>query len=240
MTNTSKKTPTARELIAARQQAVAPNKAAVTVSDDEARRKAYLDQVAPDSYPGRLVKFSKDGAFVTHDDGVKVSEDAKFIVLADQTMVGPMRFNGRNEPPDRSFMGPFYGGFIPPAVETLPDRDKRQWEAGFDGKPADPWQLHWNVVLQHVDTAELFTFDTSSDTGCRSVARLLRHYDRLRVTHPGELPVVQLRKSGFTSKKKGVGWVDVPAFVVTGRWPANGVAKPDKPMGDLLDDEIKL
>ena len=66
-------------------------------------------------------------------------------------------------------MGPFYGGFIPPAVETLPDRDKRQWEAGFDGKPADTWQLHWNVVLQHVDTAELFTFDTSSDTGCRSV-----------------------------------------------------------------------
>ena len=71
-------------------------------------------------------------------------------------------------------------------------------------------------------------------------ARLLRHYDRLRVTHPGELPIVQLRKSGFTSKKKGVGWVDVPAFVIIGRWPANGAAAkpPDTPMRDLLDDEI--
>ena len=59
------------------------------------------------------------------------------------------------------------------------------------------------------------------------------------MTHPGEVPVVQLRKSGFTSTRKGVGWVDVPAFVIVGRRPANGVAKPDaRPMGDLLDDEI--
>ena len=67
--------------------------------------------------------------------------------------------------------------------------------------------------------------------------RLLRHYDYLRSDAPGELPscVTQER---LHLQEEGVGWVDVPAFVIVGRWPANGVAKPDAPMGDLLDDEI--
>jgi hypothetical protein len=232
MTNDSKKS--ARELIAKKQQVTAPNKTAVTVSDADARRKEYLDQLAPNSGPGRLIKFTKDGSFITHDDGVKVAEDAKFIALAEQTMAGFMRFNGAGELPDRSHMSLYFGDdFAMPRVEDLPDRDQRQWEAGFDGEAEDPWKHHVQIPLQHVATGELFYFDTASPTGLTAVGKFLRHYGRLRVMFPGELPIVRLATTGFTSKKKGVGWVDVPALVNIGRWPANGtVAKPDE-----LDDE---
>jgi hypothetical protein len=39
------------------------------------------------------------------------------------------------------------------------------------------------LVLQG-DNSELFTFATSSMTGRRAVGGLLRHYDRLRKSHP--------------------------------------------------------
>jgi hypothetical protein len=227
MTDDSKKS--ARELIAKKQQVTTTNKTAVTISDADARRKKYLEELAPNSGPGRLIKFTKEGTFVTHDDGAPVAEEAKFIAIADQTLGGRMRFNGAGELPDKSHMSLLYGGnFRAPKVEDLPDRDKRQWEIGYDGEPEDPWKEHIQIPLQHVDTAELFYFDTSSPTGLKSVGKFLNYYERLRVMFPGELPIVQLRKSGFTSKKKGVGWVDVPALVSIGRWPANGtVAKPD-------------
>ena len=135
-----------------------------------------------------------------------------------------------------------YDGFIMPARETLGDRDETPvGDRAQTAQPEDPWQHPITSSLQHTDTAELFTFVTTSKTGRRAVGTLLRHYDRLRVTHPGELPVVQLRTGGFsTTTRASAGWPS-PAFVVVGRQPADGVAKPDDtPMGALLDDEITV
>ena len=60
----------------------------------------YLDMSAPASIVGRMVKFSKDGKFVTSDDGAAISEDEDFIALTDETLVGWLRFND-DAPPDR-------------------------------------------------------------------------------------------------------------------------------------------
>ena len=234
-TNTAKtRTPTARELVAAR-KAQAPTatsvpapkaSTAVAVPDNRSYRERYLDDVAPASIVGRMIKFSKEGTFVTHDDGAEIDENAEFTVLADETLIGWIKFNGDGEPPSRE-MGLLYDGFSMPARESLGDLDTAQWELGLDGQPADPWQHHQYLVLQHTGTAELFTFVTSSKTGRRAVGNLLRHFDRMRKTHPDELPVVRLRTGGFQHRDDRVGFVNTPVFVVCGRQSRDSVAKPD-------------
>lgn len=247
-TNTAKtRTPTARELVAARKaQAPAATtvpaptaSTAVAVPDSRSYRERYLDDVAPASIVGRMIKFSKEGTFVTHDDGAEIDENAEFTVLADETLIGWIKFNGDGEPPSRE-MGLLYDGFAMPARESLGDLDTAQWELGLDGQPADPWQHHQYLVLQHTGTAELFTFVTSSKTGRRAVGNLLRHFDRMRKTHPDELPVVRLRTGGFQHRDDRVGFVNTPVFVVSGRQSRDSVAKPDTSIGTFLNDELPL
>ena len=240
---TTKRTPTTRELVAARQQAAAkstdvPKKGtAVAAVSKEDFRARYLDEIAPSGLVGRMVKFGKEAKFVTSDDDKEIPEDDEFVALCGETLVGWVKFNGEGEAPDRA-MGLLYDGFALPPVGSLPDRDESKWEIGLDGQPADPWQHQMYLVLQHVETLELFTFVTSSKTGRRAVGNLLRHYDRMRKTHPDELPVVRLRTGGFQHKDARVGFVSVPVFVVCGRRPADSAAKPDTSTAAFLNDDL--
>jgi hypothetical protein len=249
-TNTPSRTPTARELVQARRQRPSMDKPTTTVATTKAPstavtgaatnqeyRSRYMDETAPASIAGRMVKFTKDGDFITHDDGQPLPESAEFVALTDQTLIGWVKFNGEGEPPDR-VMGCLYGDFVMPARETLGDLDQKKWELGLDNQPADPWQHHQYLVLQDTSTSELFTFVTSSKTGRRAVVTLLRHYDRMRNNHPDELPVVRLRKGGFTHSDSRVGWVNTPVFVVCGRAPSDSVAKPDTSISTFINDEL--
>jgi hypothetical protein len=131
----AKKTPTTRELIAAKQQAAAP-KTPAAVADTRPYRDRYLDETAPSGLVGRRIKFVK-GAFVTHDDAQEIPPDDEFIALCDQTLVGWLKFNGENETPTQ-IMGLWFEDFIMPARETLGDLDRRQWESGVDGVNGRP------------------------------------------------------------------------------------------------------
>jgi len=213
------------------------NLPAVAPSDNRTAVQRYLDDVAPASTVGRLIKFSKDGTFITHDDGAPVNPGAEFIVLADQTLIGWVKFGAPGEQPERN-MGLLFDGFVMPPRETLGDLDPSTWETGPDGKPADPWQHHRYVVLQHTDTQELFTFTTSSPTGRRAVGDLLKHYTRMTRTHPDQLPVVRLGVGGFNHKDDRVGWVKTPKFVVVGRAPRDSAAKPDTSTAAYLEDSL--
>jgi hypothetical protein len=218
--------------------AVAVRASTAVATTNRTSVERYLDEIAPASIVGRMVKFSKDGTFITADDDMPIAEDAEFVVLADQTMVGWIRFN-IDEPPTR-VMGLLYSGFEMPPRETLGDLDTSLWDTGLDGQPADPWQHQNYVVLQHADTAELFTFVTASKTGRRAVGNLLHHYNRMLRTHPGELPVVRLRTGGFEHRDERVGRVKTPVFQVVGRAPQDSVAKPDTSVAADLDDEISF
>ena len=220
------------------QQVVAAAKAPPpAVIDTRTPVQAYLDEIAPASIVGRMVKFSKEGEFVTADDDEEIGDDVDFIVLADQTLIGWMRFHDDGSPPDRA-MGLLYDGFVMPPRDSLGDSDPSRWEAGLDGQPADPWQ-HFNyLVLQRGDTGELFTFTTSSKTGRRAVGNLLHHFNRLQKTHPDMFPVVRLKKGGYTHKDTRVGWVHTPVFAVVGRAPRGSTAKPDTSLKSDLDDEL--
>jgi hypothetical protein len=208
---------------------------AVAMPDGRTPREIYLDEVAPAAIVGRLIKFIREGAFVTADDDAEISDTADFTVLADQTLVGWLKFND-DAPPDR-IMGLLYDGFVPLPRNQLGDLDQANWPAGLSGAPEDPWKHQMYLVLQG-DNSELFTFATSSMTGRRAVGNLLRHYDRMQRTHPDELPVVQLRTGGFQHRDERIGWVHTPVFAVVGRAPRDSAAKPDTSPAADLNDQI--
>jgi hypothetical protein len=218
--------------------AVKPGIPVAAAPDNRTSAQRYLDEVAPASIVGRMSKFSKDGLFITRDDGKPMSNTAPYVALCDQTLVGRMKFNGNGERPDRH-MGLLYDGFVPPARETLGDTDESKWEIGLDGQPADPWQHHIYLVLQNTETQELFTFVTSSKTGRRAVGNLLKHYDRVSKTDASFYPLVNLEVGGFKHSDPRVGWVATPVFAVVGRIPRADAAKPETlSRHDELNDDI--
>jgi hypothetical protein len=210
---------------------------AVAVPDNRTAVQRYVDDIAPANIVGRMIKFGKDGKFITADDDEAVSDDTDFIALCDQTLIGFIRFNGSGNPPDRA-MGLLYDGFVMPPRETLGATDVSKWELGLDGKPQDPWQHHIYLVLQRGDSAEMFTYVTSSITGRRAIGNLLRHYDRLQKTHPDMYPVVRLKVGGFQHRDDRVGWVATPMLAVVGRQPKDSAAKPDTSLATQMGDEI--
>src|SRR5262245_16563630 len=222
--------------------AVTPAKPATAVAlpDSRSEVQKYLDDIAPASIVGRLIKFSKEGAFIYADDDTAVDETAEFIALCDETLVGWIKFN-RDKDSDASperVMGLLYDNFVMPPRNALDDNDETQWEPGLSGEPEDPWQHQVCAVLQHTATRELATFATTSQTGRRAVGNLLRHYDRMRKTHTDELPVVRLRAGGFNHRDPRIGWVPVPVFAIVGRAPRDSAARPDTSASADLNDEI--
>jgi hypothetical protein len=219
--------------------AVAPAQStALAPPDNRTPHERYLDEIAPAAIVGRLVKFTKDGMFITADDEGEIGDDVDFVVLADQTLVGWLKFND-DAPPDR-VMGLLYDGFQMPKREQLGDLNQLEWSPGLSSAPEDPWKHHIYLVLQSRDTSELYTFATSSMTGRRAVGNLLRHYDRMQKTHPDELPVVRLKAGGFQHRDERIGFVRVPVFVVVGRAPADSAAKPDTSVAADMNDQISF
>jgi hypothetical protein len=169
--------------------------------------------------------------------GEKVSPDRNLVALCDETLVGWIKFGAEGEPPIR-VQGLHYDGFIMPERESLGNLDQSEWPEGLNKQPADPWQHQICLVLQDRETGELFTFATSSISGRRAVGNLLRHYERLRKSHPDTYPAVHLKPGGFNHRDTRVGWVATPVFAVVGRAPADSVAKPDTSLRGNLEDEI--
>jgi len=206
--------------------------------DTRSNIERYLDDVAPSMIVGRLVKFSKDNKFLVHDTQEEIGPEVEFIAVCDQTLVGRIKFSGEEGVPPIRVMGLLYGGFVMPTREELGDLDQSQWPVGLSGTPEDPWKHQIYLVLQNVETKEFFTFVTSSRTGRSAVGTLLRHYERMRKSHPDEYPVVRLGTGGFPHRDERVGWVTTPVFVVRGRAPADSSTRPDTSARGDMDDGI--
>jgi hypothetical protein len=211
---------------------------AVAPPDTRTSVQRYVDEIAPASIVGRLIKFGKEGVFVTADDGESVPETADFLALCDETLVGWIRFSGDPDMPPQRVMGLIYDNFAMPRRDTLGDTDETQWEPGLSGQPEDPWKHQICLVLQNTETKQLCTFATASQTGRRAVGNLLRHYDRMQKTNPGEVPVVRLKAGGFNHRDDRIGWVPTPVFAVVGRAPRDSAAKPDTSAAADLNDQI--
>jgi hypothetical protein len=210
---------------AAKKAAKVPAKVAATTpaplaGDNRTAAERYIDDVAPSSIAGQMIKFSKEGKFIVTETEEEISPDRDFVALCDETLVGWIKFSEDDSTPPDRIMGLLYRGFIPPLRDTLGDLDQTKWPEGLSGQPEDPWRHQMCLVLQDPVSLALFTFVTSSITGRRAVGNLLRHFDRMRRNDPDSgHPIVRCKPSGYESKKKGVGWVNTPSFAVVGRWP---------------------
>jgi hypothetical protein len=58
------------------------------------------------------------------------------------------------------------------------------------------------------------------------VGVLLRHFDRTQRTHPGYLPLVNLKVGGYQHRDTRVGWVKTPVIAAVGQTPGENAAKP--------------
>jgi hypothetical protein len=229
---------------AAKAAASVPAKVTATVPtplavDNRSAQEKYIDEVAPSTIAGQMVKFSKEGKFIVSETEEEIGPDQDFVALCDEVLIGYVRFNGEGEPPDRH-QGLLYQGFTLPPRGSLGDMDQSQWSLGLDGLPADPWQHQICLVLQDPRSLALYTFVTSSITGRRAVGNLLRHFDRMRRNATSGHPIVRLRPSGFQSKKKGVGWVHTPSFVVVGRTAKDSAAPPDSSVAADMNDSLPI
>ena len=204
-------TPTARELVAQRKSTEL-----ATQSDNSVAR--YIDAVAPAGIAGRLIKF-KGGIHCTADDGMPIDEHIEFAALCDQTLVGWLKFNEEGEAPER-IQGLLYDGFRMPVRSELGDVDETKWPEGLDGRRSDPWLHQISIVLQRLDTGELFTFSTTTSTGRRACGTLLRHYDRLR--RDGALPIVVSHPANSNTATAESAWSRCQCSVLLAR-PAKTV-----------------
>jgi hypothetical protein len=212
---------------------------AVVPPDTRTVQEKYLDEIAPSSFPGQLIKFDgKVGGFVVTSDGESFDTDRDLVALCDETLIGFIKFSGEENTPPERVQGLLYSDFVLPPRESLGDDDESQWPIGLSGAPTDPWLHQLALVFEDRKTGDLFTFTTTNATGRRSVGNLLKHYERLKRNHADDYPLVRLKSGGFNSKKPGVGFVHVPTFAVIGRAPKASAAVPDGSVAADLDDRI--
>ncbi len=71
-----------------------------------------------------------------------------------------------------------------PERENLSHTNEDEWPTGPGNEPQDPWQNTRLVYLVDPDTAEAFTFSTSSWGGRSAVIELGDQISRMRAAHP--------------------------------------------------------
>jgi hypothetical protein len=107
----------------------------------------------------------------------------------------------------------------------LPDReelgydDDEEWEEGPSGERQDPWRNTRLVYLVDPQTAEAFTFSTSSWGGRGAVTDLGDQISRMRSVRPDAVPIVELQAVEMPTK---YGRKSKPAFKIVGWKSAAG------------------
>lgn len=219
----------------------ATNAPATMAVDNRDVAEKVVDGILQSSISGELAKFDgKEGKFVVSETEQELDNVTDYVVYADDTLWGLIKFHEDGTQPDRH-QGLLYSGYVPPPRDSLGDLDEAEWPIGLSGLAEDPWKLQFYLVLQSTATQELITFVTSSTTGRRGVSKLLAHYNRMRRTDPDSYPIVRLQPSGYTHKK--FGWIHTPSFRVVGRIRKDLAGAPNTPPPDTspggdMSDEI--
>jgi hypothetical protein len=161
---------------------------------------------------GTLLKFG-DGNWSRGKEGVVVEKGSTLAAIG--TAAAWVKWAGGKPVEHRMRQN----GKPLPDREELGDLDQTKWEIGPDGKtPRDPWQSTRFVYLVDPDTAEAFTFSTSSWGGREAVINLGDSIARMRCAHPNATPIVALEAGPMVTR---YGRKSKPIFKVVG-WKSVG------------------
>jgi hypothetical protein len=161
---------------------------------------------------GSLLKFL-DSRWLAGNPGAVVSERREFAVQS--VAIGWVLW--KDGKPDKYEM--VKGGARKKDREELGDTDENEWELDPGrGEPRDPWQDTMFLYLLDPQTAEAFTFPTSTFGGRSAVVELSEQIMRMRQARPGATPIVTLF---YAPMKTKLGMKSKPAFNVV-RWALPG------------------
>jgi hypothetical protein len=187
---------------------------------------------------GTLLKFA-DWNWSKGKEGLEVEEGTALVALG--TAAAWVKWQ-EGKPVEYKMREP--GRRLPDRDELDCPEEEGNWPIGTDGNPKDPWQSTRFVYLVDPETAEAFTFSTSSWGGRGAVNDLAEQIQRMRYARPGAVPVVELRAAPMLTKhgKKSKPWFKVVD------WRGGGM--PDAPQiehtigngatGKAIDDEIVM
>jgi hypothetical protein len=164
---------------------------------------------------GTLLKFA-DWRWTAGKGGTEIETGTRLVALATAAMWVRWE-NGK--PAEHRVREP---GRRLPDREELGLLDEDAWEDGPGGEPQDPWQNTRLVYLVDPQTAEAFTFSTSSWGGRGAVNDLGDQIARMRTVRRDAVPIVELQAAEMPTKH---GRKSKPVFKVVGWKSADG----DKP-----------
>lgn len=194
-------------------------------------------EAAEQTIRGTLLKFS-DWKWWAGKEATPVADGTRLVALA--TAAGWVRWENQ-KPVEYRMREP---GRRLPDRDDLGFTDQSEWEDGPDGEPKDPWQSTRWVYLVDPQTAEAFTFSTSSWGGRNAVVTLGDQIARMRNVHADAVPIVELRAAEMPTK---FGRKSKPIFKVAG-WKSANAGEQSAPVErqitveqaqrDEMDDEI--
>ena len=141
---------------------------------------------------GQLLKFA-DWRWTVGKEATPIRDGTKLVALATSAMWVRWE-NGK--PVEYRMREP---GRRLPDREELGYDDESQWESP-NGEPQDPWRNTRLVYLVDPQTAEAYTFSTSSWGGRSAVTDLGDQIVRMRSVHPDAVPIVDLRSAEMPTK----------------------------------------
>jgi hypothetical protein len=164
---------------------------------------------------GTLLKFS-DWRWTAGKEATEIETGTRLVALATAAMW--VRWQD-GKPVEYRMRQP---GRRLPEREELGYDNPDEWEVGPSGEPQDPWRNTRLVYLVDPETAEAFTFSTSSWGGRGAVSDLGDQISRMRSVRPDAVPIVELQAVEMPTK---YGRKSKPAFKIVGWKSADG----DKP-----------
>jgi hypothetical protein len=188
---------------------------------------------------GTLLKFS-DWKWYAGKEATPVPDGTRLVALA--TAAGWVRWENQ-KPVEYRMREP---GRRLPDREELGHSDQDEWELDPRGEAKDPWQNTRWVYLVDGQSAQAFTFTTSSWGGRGAVSDLGDQISRMRNVHADAVPVVELHAAPMPTKH---GPKSKPLFRIVGWKSANGGEQPverrisarqanDESYRHEMDDEI--
>ena len=161
---------------------------------------------------GQLLKFA-DWRWTVGKEATQVKDGTRLVALA--TVAMWVRWED-GKPVEHLVRHP---GERLALRERLSHTNEDGWPNGPGGEPQDPWQNTRLVYLVNEDTAEAFTFSTSSYGGRNAVIELGDTIARMRNAHPDAAPIVELRATEMPTKW---GKKSKPSFKIVGWKNASG------------------